>query len=97
MTFYDAATWSYFGFTKKSTTQPPEYLSDLSYELPAYAERMYRMIKVHVTSNLSTNNWTNGFEGTWLAALNWYNHGETNYEYDVMKYSQNYLPSNKGN
>jgi hypothetical protein len=84
-----------YGFTKTSTTQPPELLNEVDYNFSAYGERMYKdkNTKKKVWNGLSDQNWPNGYEQTWLNALDWYNHGERDYEKDVMKNAKNYLPA----
>ncbi|MDI6765499.1 MAG: hypothetical protein QME52_01535 [Bacteroidota bacterium] len=94
LTHYNATDLNLNGFTKTSSTQPPEYLNEVSYGFPAYGERMYKhnQIKQIVWNGLQVNNWPLGYEKTWESALNWYNHGEPNYEVDVMNNAKNYLP-----
>lgn len=93
LTHYNATDLNLYGFTKTSTSQPPELLNDQSYNFPAYAARMLIKLNLVIGRGLPQSNWANGYEKTWLEVLKTYNPGEKNYGIDVLSNSRNYLPT----
>ena len=92
LTHYNATDLNMYGFTKTSSTQPPEFLNDESYNFRAYSERMIKKLKLIIGTSLLSSNWTQGYEEIWSSVLKTYNPGEMNYNIAVLKNSQNYLP-----
>jgi len=93
LTHYNTTDLNLYGFTKTSTTQPPEFLNDEAYNFPAYGERMIYYLKKKIGNDLPTNSWSKGYEKTWLDVLDTYNPAEPDYEKDVMNYAKDYLPA----
>ena len=70
----------------------PEKLNEQGFLLPRYCDFLWKKLNFTSTSCLPTDNWTDGFEAKWKAALRNYNLGEAGYAGDVMANAENYLP-----